>query len=298
MKIIIIILVILVGILISFLALYKKDIKTLSKDLNLINDKSLNISKINSNTNSKDLNNLILEINRTLKEKQTLDIEHKNKEKEIKEMIASISHDLRTPLTSIKGYADILSEKLDGEKEIEYIDIIRSRSKSLEELINSFYELSRFELKEYDYNLEYIDLKEVLLEVLASFYDRLTQKEIVPIVLIGEGDFKVIGDIKVMERIFINLIDNGIKYSSSFLKIELARKDGNIILDFINDTRDLRKEDIGKIFDRFFVLDTSRQSESTGLGLYITRQMIEDMGYKIDASLKSDNIRIRVNYNK
>lgn len=293
MKIIIIFLIVIIGFLISLLLLYKKDVNEIYENLKDINIKKLDNTKIRTNSKDKYIKNLISEINSSLEDKQKLNIDYKNKEKEIKETIASVSHDLRTPLTSVKGYVDILLNRKLDEKEIEYLKIIKSRTKTLEDLVNSFYELSKLELKEYDYHLEYIDIKEILTETIASFYDKFIIEGIEPIIEISDDSFDIIGDRKAMERIFINLIDNGIKYSKSYFKIEL-KKENNIILNFVNDVDDLSEKDIEKLFNRFFIMDTSRQSESTGLGLYITRKMLEDMNYSIDANLKDENINIEI----
>lgn len=295
MKIIIILLVILVGFLISILLLYKKDLRKIKKELKDINDKKLDNTKIRSNSRDRDIEELLFEINKSLDGRQKTSIDYINKEKEIKETIASLSHDLRTPLTSIKGYVDLLLNRELASKEIEYLNIIKSRSKTLEDLVSSFYELSKLELKEYDYNLEYINIKEILTEVIVSFYDEFKLANLEPIVELGEGDFMIIGDRNSMERIFINLIDNGIKYSKDYFKVILSSND-KIRINFINATDYLEDKDIEKIFNRFFIMDTSRQSESTGLGLYITRKMIEDMGYSIEARLKDKNIDIEISF--
>lgn len=295
MEIIIIFLIVIIGILFSLLLLYKKDIKSLKEDLRDINTKKLDNTKLRGISRDIDINNLISEINKTLEDKQSLNIDYINKEKEIKETIASISHDLRTPLTSIKGYVDLLLKRDLDEKEIEYLSIIKSRSGSLEGLVEDFYELSKLELKEYEYNLEKIDLEEVLTDTIALSYEKLISKNIEPIIEIVKGDYSIIGDRNAMERIINNILDNGIKYSNSFLKIKL-KSDDKIRLNFINDTFDLKEEDIEKIFNRFFVMDTSRQSESTGLGLYITRKMLEDMGFRIQAKLEGKNINIGIEF--
>ncbi len=295
MEIIIIFLIVIIGILFSLLLLYKKDIKSLKEDLRDINTKKLDNIKLRGISRDIDINNLISEINKTLEDKQSLNIDYINKEKEIKETIASISHDLRTPLTSIKGYVDLLLKRDLDEKEIEYLSIIKSRSGSLEGLVEDFYELSKLELKEYEYNLEKIDLEEVLTDTIALSYEKLISKNIEPIIEIVKGDYSIIGDRNAMERIINNILDNGIKYSNSFLKIKL-KSDDKIRLNFINDTFDLKEEDIEKIFNRFFVMDTSRQSESTGLGLYITRKMLEDMGFRIQAKLEGKNINIGIEF--
>lgn len=294
MKVLIIIfLAIVIGLILRIL-LYKKDIDNLYRELKYLNDKDLDITKLRSDSGERRMVALIYEINRTLEEKQRYSMDYNKKEMEIKEMIASISHDLRTPLTSIKGYVDMMEKRTEDETSLKYIDIIKSRSNTLESLIGSFYDLSKLELREYEYKLEYIDIKELLMEVLASFYDKFNQYNIEPVIELDNEKHRLIGDYKSLERVFINLIDNGIKYSSGYFKLRLREVESKTCIEFINSSKDLNQENIDKIFDRFFVVDTSRQSESTGLGLYITRKLVEDMGYTIDAGVVDQEVNISI----
>jgi len=276
--------------------LYKKDIKELKDEINYILGKDLMTTRLKNSSRDKTLEGLVGEINRLLDRRQELDFSYKKKEEEIREMVASLSHDLRTPLTSIKGYVDILDESSLDERNKSYLTIIKKRVESLEFLTNSFYELSRLELKDYEYDLEYFDIGELLLEVVADFYHEFEKRGLEPSINIGKGDTRVMGDIKSMRRVFVNLVDNAIKYSTSFLEIVLETREDGLSIYFINDTEDLDDRTIGKIFDRFFIMDSARQSESTGLGLYITRKILEDMNYSIDGFLEDKNIKIRIDY--
>lgn len=298
MKIIFIILIGMVILMVSLFILYKRDLKSISKELEFISGKSLDNRKIKITGNSKDINRLINSINQLLAEKQDLNIRQERKEKEIKEMIASISHDLRTPLTSIKGYTDLLIKKTTDPEDKKKLNIIKSRTEIMSDLIYSFYELSRLELKEYDFQLEYVDIKEILLELVASYYEKFQEKNIIPNINIEGDDLLVIGDEKSIVRILINIIDNAFKYSKSIIDIEVRDGEEFISMEFINDVENFNQADVKRIFDKFYIMDTSRQSESTGLGLFITRELINNMGHEIEADFEDEKIKIKIKWSK
>lgn len=298
MKIIFIILIGMVILMVSLFILYKRDLKSISKELEFISGKSLDNRKIKITGNSKDINRLINSINQLLAEKQDLNIRQERREKEIKEMIASISHDLRTPLTSIKGYTDLLIKKTTDPEDKKKLNIIKSRTEIMSDLIYSFYELSRLELKEYDFQLEYVDIKEILLELVASYYEKFQEKNIIPNINIEGDDLLVIGDEKSIVRILINIIDNAFKYSKSIIDIEVRDGEEFISMEFINDVENFNQADVKRIFDKFYIMDTSRQSESTGLGLFITRELINNMGHEIEADFEDEKIKIKIKWSK
>lgn len=296
MKFLVIILLILIIGLVIRLVLYKRDLYELIKEIKYIDSIDFVNRKLSTRGYVEDVNKLREAINFSIEENLKIKNDYRKAESRNKEIIASISHDLRTPLTSIKGYTELLSTRVEDEKSKKYIEIIASRSESLSRLIDTFYDLSKLEVKAEDYNMEYVNLRQILEEVLASHYERFLNRGISPIVEIDSGDFDVLGDTRAIERVFGNLIDNGIKYSESYMKIVLKKENGKIVSSFINDNRDLDQDKIKQLFNKFFVVDTSRQSESTGLGLFITREIVESLGYSIGARLIDGFIEIDIDW--
>ena len=210
-------------------------------------------------------------------------------------MLRSISHDLRTPLTSIMGYLQMarLEEVSEGEKN-EYIDIVENRTKSLQQLISSFYDLSRIEGNEYNFYYKKVNLKNILCENIAAFYNDFINNNINPIIEVDENIRDIISDEGAITRIFTNLIGNIIKHGESYVKITLKQKDDVIITEFINKTTDLTEENVDKLFKRFYTVDKSRSDRNTGLGLYITKVLVEKLGYSINATLKNEELIIQI----
>ena len=276
------------------LVLYRRDIRRLREELDYIQTRGLKNRKLLGSGRRKDLGDLRDSINNLMAGSQRVAEDYRELEERNKEIIASISHDLRTPLTSIRGYTDLLSKRLEDEKSLAYIDIIRSRSENLGQLIDSFYEMARLEARDLNYDRAYLDLEELLMEGLAARYDSFVARGIVPEIIVEGEDFQILSNGQALERVISNLIDNALKYSGTRMKLELLREDGVLLTRFINDSRELNEDLVKKVFDKFFIVDSSRQSESTGLGLFITRELLESLGHRIEADYRDGEIIITI----
>ena len=290
------ILLLIILILLAIIIGYKREIKNMSKQIRNSNGylTPVRISSIN-----KEIENLAMEINNLYKKNHESNLRVKENDENLKESIASMAHDLRTPLTSIMGYIQLIES--DSVKDIDknrYLKIIKKRTENLSNLINSFYDLSRIECNEYKMDLKLVDIKEIFCEVLALFYDNFLEANIEPKVVIDEKVSKVIADVESVNRIFSNLINNILKYNSGEVQFIVKDEEKFVVTTFINDAPDLNKEDVEKIFNRFYTGDSSRSDNSTGLGLSIVKALIEEMGHKIEASLEDGKLIINILWNK
>ena len=282
---------------ITLLILTKKEIRKISKELSEINHLDTN-QKINLSFNSKELKSLVNGINYNLDKVKSTKIKYKNIDLELRRAIANISHDLRTPLTSIKGYIQLIKrEDTSKEEKDKYLDIIEKRASNLESLINSFYELSRLQANEYSLNLEEVNISKLLCDTIASFYDDFVSMGLEPNFYIDENIPKIISDKNSVIRIYNNLIQNVIKHAKGYLSITLKRKDNFIITEFINDAENINSEDINHLFDRFFTVDRMRTGRNTGLGLAIIKTLVERLGNKINAKLENGRLVISIIWN-
>lgn len=290
------ILLLIILILLAIIIGYKREIKNMSKQIRNSNGylTPVRISSIN-----KEIENLAIEINNLYKKNHESNLRVKENDENLKESIASMAHDLRTPLTSIMGYIQLIES--DSVKDIDknrYLKIIKKRTENLSNLINSFYDLSRIECNEYKMDLKLVDIKEIFCEVLALFYDNFLEANIEPKVVIDEKVSKVIADVESVNRIFSNLINNILKYNSGEVQFIVKDEEKFVVTTFINDAPDLNKEDVEKIFNRFYTGDSSRSDNSTGLGLSIVKALIEEMGHKVEASLEGGKLIINILWNK
>ena len=278
--------------LITIIIGYKREFRRINKQITENVDEYANIK---TKSVDKDIENLVESINLIFDSRQKIVAEKNKNEEKIREGISNMSHDLRTPLTSIMGYLQMIkSEKSSEADKKEYMDIVEKRTKSLQQLISSFYDLSRMEGNEYNFNYKKVNLSSILCENIAVFYNDFRNNNIEPIIEIDENVKDIISDDDAINRIFSNLITNMIKHGESFVKITLRQENDVIITEFTNKATGLTAENVDKLFDRFYTVDNSRSDRNTGLGLYITKILVEKLGYNIIAQLDNEILKIKI----
>lgn len=286
-------LTILIVILIIFI-LKTKEINRLTLELKKLNREG-KIEKLRLSLPNKNIENLIAEINTLIDDKRKMENIYKEKDMELREAIANMSHDLRTPLTSIMGYVYLLNDdKLDKEERKEYLKIIEKRSAVLNDLITNFYGLSRIQADQYEIKFEPVNLELVLGEIIAAFYETLDYKFGEPEINIEEGLGLVLGDKQALNRIFTNLIENIIKHGEGEVKISLKKKKKYIVMEFSNKAEELEPKDVNRIFEKFFTKDRMRTGQNTGLGLAIVKLLVEKQGQKIEAEKVGNRLVINI----
>ncbi len=286
-------LTILIVLLIIFI-LKTKEINRLTLELKKLN-RDGKIEKLRLSLPNKNIENLIVEINTLIDDKRKMENIYKEKDMELREAIANISHDLRTPLTSIMGYVYLLNDdKLDKEERKEYLKIIEKRSLVLNDLITNFYGLSRIQADQYEIKFEPVNLELVLGEIIAAFYETLDYKFGEPEINIEEGLGPVLGDKQALNRIFTNLIENIIKHGEGEVKISLKKKNKYIVMEFSNKAEELEPKDVNRIFEKFFTKDRMRTGQNTGLGLAIVKLLVEKQGQKIEAKKVGNRLVINI----
>ena len=221
--------------------------------------------------------------------------DYRRQERAIRQQIANISHDLRTPLTSILGYLQLLEgEGLTTEERREYLAIVQGRAKALQSMIVSFYDLSRLEGGEYPLSRERVDLYHMLSELVAEFYNDFEGFDMT--VELREGLPSVTADPAGVLRVFTNLIRNAMEHGRSRMSILLYQEGDEVVSVFANDAPGLTPEDVEHVFDRFFTADKMRTGQSTGLGLAIVKALVERMGHTVSAELEGDLFRVVVRW--
>ena len=282
--------------LITIIIGYKREFRRINNQITENLDEYANIK---TKSVDKDIENLVESINLIFDSRQKIVAEKNKNEEKIRESISNMSHDLRTPLTSIMGYLQMIkSEKSSEADKKEYMDIVEKRTKSLQQLISSFYDLSRMEGNEYNFNYKKVNLSSILCENIALFYNDFRNNNIEPIIEIDENVKDIISDDGAINRIFSNLITNMIKHGENFVKITLRQENDVIITEFINKATRLTQENVDKLFDRFYTVDNSRSDKNTGLGLYITRIMVEKLGHSISSKIDNGYLIIEIIWNK
>ena len=201
---------------------------------------------------------------------------------ELKTAVTNISHDLRTPLTAIFGYLELLEAA-------RYLAVIRDRAEMLSALTEELFRYSVILSGESDGRTEAVALGAVLEESLAAFYTALREAGITPAVRMPPVRVVRSLDRGALARVFSNLLGNAVKYSGGDLEITLTESG---VITFSNTAADLGGVEAGRLFDRFYTVEASRQS--TGLGLSIARTLVEQMGGTITAQYKGDRLYIQI----
>ncbi|CEI73224.1 MULTISPECIES: sensor histidine kinase [Romboutsia] len=289
------------GVIIIILLIYlfsiKKEIRNITKQLKYYNENKTN-KKIDIKLIDKDLEMLAYNINNQIDIIEATNINKKLREENLKQSIASISHDLRTPLTSILGYVQMLkSDKVNEESKNEYINTIQERSKRLEILLDEFFKLSLIELDSYKLNIKKDNLNNIIYNIIASFYEDFTNKNIKPNIYVEEKDIIVSIDSNAFTRVIENVISNSLKYSKSDIDIIIKKEKEFAIVKFIEYNTNLNSEDIDNMFNRFYKKDKTRNNDSTGLGLYIAKSLMQKMNGDINATLRNYDLVISCKLN-
>lgn len=209
---------------------------------------------------------------------------------ELQRAITNISHDLRTPLTAIYGYLELLEKEPLTPAAMQYIRILHERTEALTSLTEELFQYSVVVSGEQELSLTLTSVNSVLEESIAAFYTTLQEKGITPTIFLPETPVLRILDHTALSRVFANLLSNAIKYSAGDLKIFLSER-GEIL--FSNSSKDLNSIQVEKLFDRFYTVETVQNS--TGLGLSIARTLIEKMHGTISASYEKGRLMIYIN---
>ena len=207
---------------------------------------------------------------------------------ELKEAVTNISHDLRTPLTAINGYLDLLEREEKSENVQRYLSQIKNRTEVLKNLTEELFRYSVVTSSQ-DLKPERIDVVRVLEESMLSFYAVMQEKGIQPEMKLPEEPVFRELDAGATGRIFSNIISNALKYSDGDLSVVM---DKNGCITFSNTAHNLNAVTVGRLFDRFYTVEASRNS--TGLGLSIAKLLIESLGGGIEAIYESKKLSIKV----
>ena len=206
---------------------------------------------------------------------------------ELTTAVTNISHDLRTPLTAICGYLDLLEQEPQSEKSGRYLAVIRERTDAMRSLTEELFCYSVITATTDELRMENVRLNDILEQSLAGFYGALSARGITPEIRMPEAAVIRELDAAALRRIFDNILSNAVKYSDGDLTIRL-RPDGSVT--FSNRASSLSRVQAERLFDRFYTVETARNS--TGLGLSIAKLLTEKMGGTITAEYENERLQI------
>ena len=235
--------------------------------------------------------NDLLELRR--KEKQY----YKEKETLIADTYTNLSHDIRTPLTSLDGYFQLMEACENVEEQRRYLNIIHERIHSLNEMLEELFMFTKLKNESYRLELTSCCINRILKETVFSYYDDWVRREIQPDIQITEEQLYIDGNKQGLSRIIQNVIKNGLDHGEKKIRIVLKREQNRAVLRISNQVIASEQIDIEHVFDRFYKADAARSKTSTGLGLSIAREFVRRMNGEIGAKIEENEFIVEMRFN-
>ena len=216
------------------------------------------------------------------------------KEQMISDTYTNLSHDIRTPLTSLDGYFQLLEQCDDQQEQKHYMDIIQERIHSLKEMLEELFLFTKLKNETYRMDLEPHCINQILKKTIFSYYDEWKKQGICPDISITEEMLYISGNKQGLRRVIQNVIKNGLDHGEKNISIKLTREDNYALLKISNYTEHPENIDLSHVFERFYKADVARGRASTGLGLSIAKELVERMNGDISARIQGNDFIIEI----
>lgn len=276
---------------------YRMNIRHITKQLEEIMNLTDTNQLLTVIAKQKVISNLVNVLNNLMKDIRLSRIHIKRLNKNFRESITNISHDLRTPLTTANGYVQMLQTSIIEEERQEYLAIVLERQNMVRKLLEQLFEYVRIESGEIIYETVPIDAKKVLIDTLAMYYDDFYKKGEEPTIHLLEDPCMIRGDEQGVKRIFSNILFNAIVHGKGEYCFEIKESDGYIFT-FSNIGEPMTRDELDYIFERFYTKDQSRNKKTTGLGLAIAKQITKQLNGQIEAFYNNGRFSISISFPK
>ena len=276
------------------------EIRKISRQLKFIRDNKSNL-EIPQNIPFREIDELSESINEVLQKYRKIELENERRESEFKSTITNISHDIRTPLTSLDGYFQLLSQAETEEEKSHYSEIIGERITSLKNILEELFTYTKLQDNEFELDLEPVNITQTIFNSVFAFYEDFSNKGIEPKINICDEEIFVNGNEEALKRVFYNIIKNAKEHLGSdrgnySVSIELAANGDRVFFKCSNSVAQTEDMEIDKVFERFYKSDKARTSNSTGLGLSIARELVQRMGGTIAAELAQGEFSVKAEF--
>ncbi|MCQ2467102.1 MAG: HAMP domain-containing histidine kinase [Clostridia bacterium] len=247
---------------------------------------------VNVGSSTRVVNRLAKVINGFLANCRNREIETNNKDAEIRETITNMSHDVRTPLTSLKGYFELMCESDSEEDKERYKTIISERLESLSDMLEDMFLFTKINNASFKLENERVNVSEVLIKTVLSYIDEFEKHQMVPDIDIDENIF-IVSDENALKRVFQNLIKNSLVHGKDNFSLSLKTVGKKARIRIANDiSGDM--PDTDRVFDRFYKGDKSRHVNSSGIGLSVTKKLVNLTDATITASIENKQFCITI----
>lgn len=272
---------------------YRRQIKNVCRHLEFHNENKSNI-RITSQVSFSEVNRLIDEINHLIDLSHKIERSASKSEKDLKDTITNLSHDIRTPLTSMDGYFQLMYSSESEEERLHYMKVIQSRITVLKDMLEELFTYAKLQNENYSPAQEELDFSACARNAVFSFYDELTQKGIVPHIILPSEKIPVMANEEALRRVFQNIIKNAVEHGNQSIAFTLIRSGSRAVFTCSNDVEKPEEIDPSMLFNQFYKADTARTHSSTGLGLYISKCLIEKMNGSISATVSGTMFSINI----
>lgn len=265
------------------------ELENITRELKEITEKDTNLL-LSTSSGDKSIKILVDSLNKELKKLLSLKREYTKGIFDVKKSAENIAHDIRTPLTAIKGYVDLLEKEELSEEGRKYLEIIKGRVDYMKEMTDELF-LSLSMKSRGVLNLSDIDAKSILEEALVSYYNEFKKKGMSPSLMTPNEKVIIKADSKALYRAYSNIISNALKYGEGEFKVEMDEK-GNTI--FSNLAPNMDSVEANKLLDRYYTISDAKAS--SGIGLSISKEILQEMGGELKVKLENQRLYISIIY--
>lgn len=235
---------------------------------------------------------LCAKLNELRRQQQQKRIQYENAERQLKQNITNLAHDIRTPLAGASGYVQLARECREPEQQAYYLQSAENRLKELGDMLEELFLFTKLTSADFELTIRELQVLPLLSDCLVEMYRQFEEKNISPEVLFEQDELRIQADEEGLRRIFHNLIQNGILHGIG--NIVITQKDKSLC--FENKVSETSRPDPEQIFDKFYKADSARRKGSSGLGLFIVKELMERMNGSVCAELKGDSLRILLRF--
>ncbi|MFE4077254.1 sensor histidine kinase [Peribacillus sp. YIM B13477] len=263
-----------------------REISYIEKKLKSIIDQQTDENVLLYTSNSQ-MKSLLVQINRLFEHNKKTVANFHSVERSMRKMLSNISHDLKTPLTVILGYIEIIlhDKTINQEKEESLLQTVHLKAEEVLELINHFFELVKLESHDIQLEMSKIEVGEICRKTILDYYEILAKKEFDVSIKIPDEQIFVWGNKEAIERILNNLISNALQYGSDgkMIGLHLRSTENKVYIEVIDRGKGILEDDKDRIFERLYTMEDSRNKlyQGSGLGLTITKRLVEQLGGEI-----------------
>lgn len=275
--------------------LYRNQIKQFRDSIKFIGQHNSNM-RISQEISNKEIADLVSDLNHLMQKHRQMEQEVEKKEQALKDLVTNLSHDIRTPLTSLDGYFQLLMTCNDVKERDRYYQIINGRIESLRVLLEQLFMYMKLQNNAYEFERKNLNLNKLLYDGMLEFYQEFTNREIEPLIEVEEEPIIINANDLALKRVIQNIIKNVLEHGNDKFILRTISKNNKVSIQFENEFSKNSPIDMDKIFERFYKADQARTSTSTGLGLAIAQELVVKMNGEIKARSDGSKFTIELQF--